>query len=233
MRAGAHLERHTNDRSAWIRAAVLGADDAIVSTTSLMIGMAAGEASNATVFLAGAAGLVAGALSMAAGEYVSVSSQKDVEDAQIAIERRELAAQPVGEMNELIGIYEKRGLSRELAQQVAHALSAHDLLGAHLRDELGIIPEGRARPLLAATSSAVSFALFGMLPLASLALAPLAFRIPVMAGASLASLSVLGAIGAKLGGAPIARASLRVAIGGALAMAITALVGRLFGIAVS
>jgi VIT1/CCC1 family predicted Fe2+/Mn2+ transporter len=212
---------------------VLGADDAIVSTTSLMIGMAAGEASNATVFLAGAAGLVAGALSMAAGEYVSVSSQKDVEDAQIAIERRELASQPAGEMNELIGIYEKRGLSHDLARQVAHALHAHDPLGAHLRDELGIIPEGRARPVQAAASSAASFALFGTLPLISLAIAPLGFRIPIMAAASIASLSVLGAIGAKLGGAPVAPASLRVAIGGALAMGITALVGRMFGVAVS
>jgi vacuolar iron transporter family protein len=122
MRAGGHTEKHTSDRSAWIRAAVLGADDAIVSTTSLMIGMLAGSASSSTVFLAGAAGLVAGALSMAAGEYVSVSSQKDVEDAQIAIERRELAAQPVGEMNELVAIYEKRGLPPDLARQVAHAL---------------------------------------------------------------------------------------------------------------
>jgi len=170
---------------------------------------------------------------MAAGEYVSVSSQKDVEDAQIAIERRELAAQPVGEMNELVAIYERRGLTPDLARQVAHALSAHDPLGAHLRDELGIIPETRARPILAAASSAASFALFGLLPLASLSLAPLAYRIPVMAAASIVSLSVLGAVGARLGGAPVAPASLRVALGGALAMGATALVGKLFGIALT
>jgi vacuolar iron transporter family protein len=233
MRTGGHAEKHTSDRSAWIRAAVLGANDAIVSTTSLMIGVAAGSASNSTVLLAGAAGLVAGALSMAVGEYVSVSSQKDVEDVQIAIERRELAAQPAGEMSELVAIYEKRGLPPDLARQVAHALTAHDQLGAHLRDELGIIPETRARPLLAAASSAASFALFGLLPLGSLSLAPLAHRIPVMAAASMVSLSVLGAVGARLGGAPVAPATLRVALGGALAMGTTALVGRLFGVAVS
>lgn len=234
MRGGhGHTERHATERTAWLRAAVLGANDAIVSTTSLMIGMAAGDASNATVLLAGAAGLVAGALSMAAGEYVSVSSQKDVEDVQIAIERREHAAQPVAEMNELVAIYEKRGLTRDLARQVAAALSAHDQLGTHLRDELGIIPETRARPLLAAASSAASFALFGLLPLATLSLAPLGSRVPVMALASIASLSLLGALGARLGGASVVRASLRVAVGGALAMSATALVGKLFGIAVS
>jgi VIT1/CCC1 family predicted Fe2+/Mn2+ transporter len=232
MRAG-HTEGHRSDRAAWLRAAVLGADDAIVSTTSLMIGMAAGAAPNATVFLAGAAGVVAGALSMAAGEYVSVSSQRDVEEAEIATERRELATQPIGEMNELIAIYEQRGLDRELARQVAAQLSAHDQLGAHLRDELGISPESRARPFQAAIASAGSFAVFGTLPLASLAIAPLAMRIPVMASASLISLAVLGAIGARLGGAPMIPAAVRVAIGGALAMGITALVGKFFGVAMS
>lgn len=230
---GVHVERHRGGRAAWLRAAVLGADDAIVSTTSLMIGMAAGAAPNATVFLAGAAGVVAGALSMAAGEYVSVSSQRDVEDAEIATERRELATQPVGEMNELIAIYERRGLDPATARQVAEQLSAHDQLGTHLRDELGISPESRARPFEAAAVSAGSFALFGALPLASLSVAPFALRMPVMAAASLVSLAVLGAIGARLGGARVVPAALRVATGGALAMGITALVGRLFGVAVS
>jgi VIT1/CCC1 family predicted Fe2+/Mn2+ transporter len=228
-----HQERHVGGRAAWLRAAVLGADDAIVSTTSLMIGMAAGAASNQTVFLAGAAGLVAGALSMAAGEYVSVSSQRDVEDAEIALERKELASQPVGEMNELVGIYEHRGLEPGLARQVAMQLSAHDPLGTHLRDELGISPETRARPFQASAASAGSFALFGALPLASLSLAPFALRIPIMAAASLVSLGVLGAIGARLGGARIGPAALRVAIGGALAMSVTARVGRMFGVALS
>jgi VIT1/CCC1 family predicted Fe2+/Mn2+ transporter len=216
-----------------LRAAVLGADDAIVSTTSLMIGMAAGNATNATVFLAGAAGLVAGALSMAAGEYVSVSSQRDVEHAEIATEKRELEAMPVSEMNELVAIYERRGLEPALARQVAEQLSAHDRLGAHLRDELGIVPETQAQPLQAAAASAGSFVVFGALPLASLSIAPLALRIPVMAAASIASLAGLGALGARLGGAPVLAAALRVAIGGALAMGVTALVGRLFGVAIS
>lgn len=230
---GGHPERHRSGRAAWLRAAVLGADDAIVSTTSLMIGMAAGDATNATVFLAGAAGLVAGALSMAAGEYVSVSSQRDVEDAEIAIEKRELESMPVSELNELVAIYERRGLEPALARQVAEQLSAHDRLGTHLRDELGIVPEMQARPLQAAAASAGSFVLFGALPLASLSLAPFALRIPVMAGASFASLGVLGALGAQFGGARMVPAALRVAIGGALAMGITALVGKLFGVAVS
>lgn len=230
---GGHPERHLGGRAAWLRAAVLGADDAIVSTTSLMIGMAAAEASNQTVFLAGAAGLVSGALSMAAGEYVSVSSQRDVEDAEIALERKELTSQPVGEMNELVGIYERRGLEPGLARQVALQLTAHDQLGAHLRDELGISPETRARPFQASAASAGGFALFGALPLASLSLAPFALRIPIMAAASLVSLVALGAVGARLGGAPVGPAALRVAIGGALAMSVTALVGRMFEVAVS
>jgi VIT1/CCC1 family predicted Fe2+/Mn2+ transporter len=212
---------------------VLGADDAIVSTTSLMIGMAAGGASSSTVFLAGAAGVVAGALSMAAGEYVSVSSQRDVEEAEIATEQRELATQPIGELNELIAIYQRRGLDASLARQVAEQLSAHDQLGAHLRDELGISPESRAQPFQAAAASAGSFALFGMLPLASLAVAPVSMRISVVAAASLVSLGVLGGLGARLGGAPTAPAAFRVAIGGALAMGITALVGKLFEVTAS
>lgn len=233
MRSAAHPERHRSDRAAWLRAAVLGADDAIVSTTSLMIGMAAGEASTRTVLLAGVAGVVAGALSMAAGEYVSVSSQRDVEDAEIAIERRELAAQPAGELNELAAIYEQRGLDPDLARKVAVQLSERDRLGAHLRDELGIIPETRAQPLQAAAVSALSFVVFGALPLASLSLSPSSARIAVMAGASLVSLCVLGALGAHFGGAPKGRAAVRVALGGALAMGVTALVGRVFGVALS
>jgi VIT1/CCC1 family predicted Fe2+/Mn2+ transporter len=233
MRIAIHKERHVGGRAAWLRAAVLGADDALVSTTSLMIGMAASAAPNSTVFLAGAAGVVAGALSMAAGEYVSVSSQRDVEEAEIALERNELAAQPLSELNELIAIYEHRGLDPDLARQVALQLSERDQLGAHLRDELGISPETRARPFQAAVASAASFAVFGTLPIASLSVAPFDLRIPVMATASLVSLGLLGALGAHIGGAAMTRAAFRVAVGGALAMAITALVGRLFGIALS
>jgi vacuolar iron transporter family protein len=227
-----HLERHHTGRAAWLRAAVLGANDALVSITSLMLGVAATEAASSSVLVAGVAGVVAGALSMAAGEFVSVSSQRDSERAEIAREKRELLAEPIGELRELAAIYEQRGLDHGLALQVATQLSEHDRLGAHVRDELGILDETRARPLLAAAASALGFAAFGCLPIASLTLAPSALRMPVMGCVSAFSLAVLGASAAYLGGASVTRAALRVTLGGALAMAVTALVGHLFGVAV-
>jgi VIT1/CCC1 family predicted Fe2+/Mn2+ transporter len=213
----------------WLRAAVLGSDDAIVSTASLMIGVAASLASRQAILVAGVAGLVAGAMSMAVGEYVSVSSQRDAEEADIEIEKRELAGQPTAELQELAGIYRRRGLDAELALQVAKQLSAHDRLGAHLRDELGLDTRSLARPMQAALTSAASFASFAAVPIVVLLLAPLAFRIPLIAAVSLASLATLGAVGGHLGGAPLLRASLRVTLGGGLAMALTAAIGRLLG----
>jgi VIT1/CCC1 family predicted Fe2+/Mn2+ transporter len=209
---------------------VLGSDDAIVSTASLMIGVAASAASKEAVLIAGVAGLVAGSMSMAVGEYVSVSSQHDAEEADVETEKRELAAQPEAELKELATIYRKRGLDEELAMKVAVQLSAHDRLGAHLRDELHIHPSARARPVQAALVSAASFACFALLPLAALLLAPAALRIAGIAAVSLLSLAALGAFGAHLGGAPLGRAALRVTIGGAFAMGVTAAIGRLFGV---
>jgi VIT1/CCC1 family predicted Fe2+/Mn2+ transporter len=203
-----------------LRAAVLGSDDAIVSTSSLMIGVAAASASKGAVMVAGVAGLVAGAMSMAVGEYVSVSSQRDAEEADIALEKQELAAEPQAELRELAAIYVKRGLDQDLAMKVAEQLSAHDRLGASL-----------ARPMQAAWISAASFASFAVVPIAGLLVAPAALRIPMIAILSLASLAVLGAFGGHLGGAPPGRAALRVTLGGALAMAVTAVVGRIFGVA--
>lgn len=231
-RSSAHQEKHRSDRAQWLRAAVLGSDDAIVSTASLMIGVAASAAPQAAILVAGVAGLVAGSMSMAAGEYVSVSSQRDAEQADLERETRELEAQPQAELAELAAIYVKRGLDAGLARQVAEQLSAHDRLGAHLRDELGLDPAALARPLQAAWISAVSFALFALIPIAALVIAPASVRIPVIAAISLASLAFLGALGGHLGGAPLARAALRVTLGGALAMAATALVGRLLGVSV-
>jgi VIT1/CCC1 family predicted Fe2+/Mn2+ transporter len=227
-----HPERHRSSRGQWLRAAVLGSDDAIVSTSSLMIGIAASSASRGSILVAGVAGLVAGAMSMAVGEYVSVSSQRDTERADIEREARELATQPQAELAELTSIYIKRGLDAELAARVAAQLSARDQLGAHLRDELGIEPSELARPLQAAWISAVSFALFAAVPILALLVAPAAVRIPVIAAVSLASLAVLGAVGGHLGGAPLGRAAARVAVGGALAMAVTAAIGRLCGVSV-
>ena len=225
-------EMHRSGRTGWLRAAVLGSDDAIVSTASLMIGVAAASASTGAVLVAGVAGLVAGAMSMAVGEYVSVSSQRDAERADIEREKRELAAQPQAELHELAMIYVKRGLSQELALKVAEELSARDRLGAHMRDELGIDQAALARPMQAAWISAASFALFAMVPVAALLIAPATLRIPVIAGLSLASLAALGAIGGHLGGAPLGRASLRVIIGGSLAMGVTAVIGRTLGVSV-
>jgi VIT1/CCC1 family predicted Fe2+/Mn2+ transporter len=195
-----------------------------------MIGVAASSASKADILVAGVAALVAGAMSMAVGEYVSVSSQRDAEQADIQLEERELTGQPEAELEELTSIYLKRGLDRDLATKVAMQLSARDRLGAHLRDELGLDPASLARPLQAAWISAVSFAGFAAVPVVGLLIAPPILRIPAIALLSLASLAVLGAFGGHLGGAPRGRASLRVTLGGALAMAVTAAIGRLVGV---
>jgi vacuolar iron transporter family protein len=226
-----HREAHLSGRAGWLRAAVLGANDGIVSTASLVIGVAAAAASRNTVLLAGLAGLVAGATSMAAGEYVSVSSQRDTERADIARERRELATDPDFEQAELTEIYLRRGLDRALAATVAEQLMATDPLGSHLHDELGLQPDSLARPLQAAVVSAVSFAAGAALPLALIVLAPIEVRVPVTALAALVLLALLGAVGARLGGAPAGRAALRVTVGGALAMGLTALIGQLVGTA--
>ncbi len=208
---------------------MLGSDDAIVSTASLMVGVAAASAPNAAVLIAGVSGLVAGSLSMALGEYVSVSSQSDAERADIEREERELSGQPHAELQELALIYENRGLKKSLALEVAEQLSAHDRLGAHLRDELGIDEASRARPMQAAWISAASFAAFALVPIAALLLAPAARRIFAIGASSLLSLAALGAFGGHLGGAPLGRATLRVTLGGALAMALTAAIGKILG----
>jgi VIT1/CCC1 family predicted Fe2+/Mn2+ transporter len=208
---------------------VLGADDGIVSTASLVIGVAAAAVSRDAVLLAGVAGLVAGATSMAAGEYVSVSSRRDAEQADIARERRELAADPDLEQAELTEVYVRRGLGRELAATVAERLMAVDPLGSHVRDELGLQPGRLARPLEAAVVSAVSFAVGAAVPLVLIVLAPVGVRIHVTALGVLALLALLGSVGARLGGARAGRAALRVTLGGGLAMGLTALIGQLVG----
>jgi VIT1/CCC1 family predicted Fe2+/Mn2+ transporter len=216
-------------RGGWLRAAVLGSNDAIVSTSSLMMGVASANASPRAVLVAGIAGLTAGALSMAVGEFVSVSSQHDAEAADIAKERAELEHSPQAELKELTGVYRDRGLDPELALEVAKQLTEHDKLGAHLRDELGIHAESRARPLQAAWISAVSFAVFALVPILALLAAPRALAIYVIPAASLVALAGLGAFGASLGGAPIGRAAVRVTIGGGVAMALTSAIGHLVG----
>jgi vacuolar iron transporter family protein len=224
-----HGEKHKSDRIGWLRAAVLGANDGLISTSSLIVGVASAEPSRAAVVLAAVAGLVAGALSMAAGEYVSVSSQADTERADLARERGELATAPEAERAELAGIYASRGLSRELAIQVADELMAHDALGAHARDELGIHEITRARPVQAAMASAASF-VAGAAPPALLAvLLPGGALTLGIVGVTLGLLLILGGIAARLGGASLTRGALRVAFWGAVAMACTAAVGRLFG----
>ncbi len=225
-------ERHQSARAVWLRAAVLGADDAIVSTASLMIGVAASSAGRPAILVAGIAGLVAGSMSMAVGEYVSVSSQRDAERADIEGEKEELAANPEAELFELATIYRERGLDQDLAMQVAMQLSAKDRLGSHLRDELGINAASLAKPLQAAWISALSFALFAIIPILGLLVAPASLRMPTIAALSLVSLAALGAFGAHLGGAPLSRAALRVSLGGALAMFVTAAIGRLLGVSV-
>ena len=223
-------ESHRTDRIGWLRAAVLGANDGIVSTASLVIGVAAANASQTQVLIAGVAGLVGGALSMAAGEYISVSSQADAEHADLRIEQRELDEFPQQELKELAGIYVKRGLDADLARQVAEQLTAHDALSAHARDELGITPEFRARPLQAALSSAVAFAAGAALPLAAIVLAPASHRVAIVMLASLVFLAMLGATAARAGGAPMLRGALRVVFWSTLAMAATAWVGSQFDV---
>jgi vacuolar iron transporter family protein len=229
-RPRSHAEVHRSQRTGWLRAAVLGADDAIVSTSSLMIGVAASSASKAAILVAGVAGLVAGAMSMGAGEYVSVSSQRDTELADIEIEKRELLTAPRAELKELAAIYVKRGLDKDLALEVAEQLSARDQLAAHMRDELGLEPTSLARPMQAALTSAASFGSFALVPIMALLVAPSILRIPFIAALSLLSLAALGALGGRLGGAPLGRAALRVTVGGALAMGVTAAIGSLFGV---
>ncbi|MBE0546811.1 MAG: VIT family protein [Rubrivivax sp.] len=225
-----HTERHRTHSIGWLRAAVLGANDGIVSTASLIIGVAAANATQSAVLVAGVAGLVAGAMSMAAGEYVSVSSQFDTEQADIARERHELATDSARETAELAGIYVQRGLDADLAQQVATQLMAKDALGAHARDELGISEVVSARPLQAAWASAGAFTVGAGLPLASAWLSPERHLTLVVGATSLLFLVLLGGLAAYTGGAPIARGVARVTFWGALAMAITAGVGRLFGV---
>jgi VIT1/CCC1 family predicted Fe2+/Mn2+ transporter len=224
-----HRERHRTQRLGWLRAAVLGADDGIVSTASLVLGVAAADAAQAHVLLAGIAGLVAGSMSMAAGEYVSVRSQADAEQADLARERAELKADDKGERRELTAIYVARGLEPALARQVADQLMAHDALGAHARDELGITEVLRARPIQAALASASAFAAGAALPIVVAAAAPPAQLIPVVCAASLVALAVLGATAARAGGARVTVGALRILCWGALAMALTAAVGALFG----
>jgi len=224
-----HVERHRTAHIGWLRAAVLGANDGLISTSSLVVGVAAAQTAREPVLLAALAGLVAGALAMAAGEYVSVSSQSDTEEADLARERKELATSPDLERAELAGIYVARGLSQDLADQVADQLMAKDALAAHAHDELGLSELTRARPLQAALSSAAAFATGAAPPLVLVILLPLASLTPSVMGVSLFLLVVLGALAARLGGAPIGRGALRVAFWGAMAMGVTALVGRLFG----
>jgi VIT1/CCC1 family predicted Fe2+/Mn2+ transporter len=227
-----HRETHLLERVGWLRAAVLGANDGLVSTASLVMGVASAAAGRSEILLAGVAGLVAGALSMAAGEYVSVSSQRDTEQADREKEAREQREQPEAELQELAGIYQARGLGPELAQQVATELMRVDPLGAHLRDELGLVEELQARPWQAALVSAGSFALGALPPLALVWLVDASARLVAIPAAALLLLAVLGALGARLGGAPLGRAALRVTLGGGIAMGVTALIGGLVGLAV-
>ncbi len=225
-----HREHHRSHRTGWLRAAVLGANDGIVSTASLIIGVAAANSAQEHIIIAGLAGLVAGAMSMAAGEYVSVSSQADTEEADLRLEREALDNDYDLERDELASIYEGRGLDPGLAQQVAGALMEHDALGAHARDEIGISEVQAARPLQAAWSSAAAFTVGAALPLAVAATNPGPNQMAVVAAASLGSLALLGGVAARAGGAPIARGAVRVTFWGVLAMTLTALVGRLFGV---
>jgi VIT1/CCC1 family predicted Fe2+/Mn2+ transporter len=224
-----HPEVHLSQRSNWLRAAVLGANDGILSTSSLVLGVAASGASGAAIITAGVAGLVAGALSMAAGEYVSVSSQRDTERADIRLEQRELLRDPDGELRELAGVYEKRGLAPALANEVAVALSRRGALAAHARDELGLDEQRLARPFQAAWASALSFSAGAALPLLAVAATPAAARVAVAVVVTLVTLGLLGDLGARLGGAPRLHAALRVLAWGAVAMAITSGIGALVG----
>ncbi len=224
-----HPERHFTERIGWLRAAVLGANDGIVSTAALVVGVAAAGTDRPAILVAGLAGLVAGAMSMAAGEYISVSSQADTERADLAREQSELATDPDGELRELAGIYEARGLDPELALRVAEQLTAHDALGAHARDELGISEVLSARPVQAALASAATFAVGAALPLVVAAVTPRAAIIMAVAASSLVCLAALGALAASAGGAGRMRGAARVTFWSALALLMTALVGRVFG----
>ena len=225
------IEKHRGARVGWLRASVLGANDGILSTSSLVLGVAAAHATHGNVMVAGIAALVAGAMSMAAGEYVSVHSQADTQKADLKLERAELKTDDAGEHRELAAIYVARGLDRQLARQVAEQLMAHDALGAPARDELGITAAFRARPIQAALASAASFAVGAAMPLAVTAAAPNAGLIPLVAGASLLFLALLGGLAARAGGAGVAPGAIRVTFWGALAMAVTAGVGALVGTA--
>jgi VIT1/CCC1 family predicted Fe2+/Mn2+ transporter len=225
----AHRERHRTSRTGWLRAAVLGANDGVVSTASLVVGVASAHAARHDIMVAGVAGLVAGAMSMAAGEYVSVSSQADTERADLERERQELATDSEHEHAELAAIYVRRGLDPSLARQVSDQLMAHDALGAHARDELGISETLSARPVQAALASAGTFALGAAMPLLALAIAPGTHLLPLVAGTSLGFLALLGAVAALAGGANAVAGAVRVTFWGALAMAITAGVGAWFG----
>lgn len=227
-----HREFHSIAHIGWLRAAVLGANDGIVSTASLILGVAAAHASHQNILLTGLAGLASGAMSMAAGEYVSVSAQADTEKAALAQEQSELDGDYAAEHRELVGIYMGRGLDRALADQVATRLMEHDALGAHARDELGISEITTARPLQAAGASAASFAVGAALPLAVSAIAPAEHVIAAVAGSALVSLAALGAVAAKAGGANMLTSALRISFWSALAMAVTTAVGSLFGVSV-
>ncbi len=222
--------QHKSHRIGWLRAAVLGANDGIVSTASLVIGVASAARDHQTILISGVAGLVAGAMSMAAGEYVSVSSQKDTEKADLELEQKHLEDNLEYELDELTAIYMSRGLDKDLARQVAEQLMEHDALGAHARDELGIVDHMSARPVQAAIASGLTFSVGAALPLLTSLFTPLEYLIPVVATMSLVFLTLLGGISAKAGGASIAKASIRVAFWGTLAMAVTAFIGSLFEI---
>lgn len=231
-RTTTHRETHLSYRSGWLRAAILGANDGIVSTASLVLGVAASGASGAVIVTAGVAGLSAGALSMAAGEYVSVSSQRDSELADLSLERRELRSNPAGELRELTGIYESRGVPPELAAAVAGALTERDALQAHARDELGLTAERQARPFQAAWASALSFSAGAVLPVIAVAAAPASIRIVICVAVTVVALAILGYTGARLGGGARLTATARVVIWGAVAMAVTSGIGALVGAAV-
>ena len=224
-----HHEQHRLERAGWLRAAVLGANDGIVSTSSLILGVASAQGYEASVILAGVAGVVAGAMSMAAGEYISVHSQKDLESAAIAEEREEIKQNPEAEHDELIGIYVRRGLDRSLAEKVATQLMEHDALAAHARDELGITRTLKARPLQAAAASAASFAAGGLVPLVVAWFTQASHPVPWVGGAALVCLAILGAVAARAGNAPLVPSVARVVFWSAAAMAVTAGVGTLFG----
>jgi VIT1/CCC1 family predicted Fe2+/Mn2+ transporter len=224
-----HHERHATHRVGWLRAVVLGANDGVISVASLVVGVAASGAARSTILLSGLAATVAGAASMAAGEFVSVQSQADTEQADLARERQELLANPTGELDELTGIYVDRGLSRELAREVAVQLTRHDALGAHARDELGLTEALRARPLQAAMASASSFCLGALFPVLMIVLSPAGRIVQATAAVALVVLTALGGLAAYAGGAPMERGAIRMLVWGALALALTALVGRLFG----